>query len=652
MEGFELLEEAIRTVPVPGAPPRLSLDGAAVGLSFLDTSLRLNHVRRLTERIAITGHRVARRTAEVDINLGMLDEGQRHAAKMFQDLASHGHPVTAKDGPASLWVPVARIPRATAAPVDVKDEGGRKLPRLTQFETSRLLASGLYRLFRGILTSFPDARQGGELGKLLYHDHRQRWLIQAALLALLTDRNQPGPRAASEDARPPAGTDGDIRRKLIGLLTKPRYGEQLQDYFALLHIALNEQLLVVSLDATTNDHLLTYDSPLRVDPPKRSRFFLPGALHTNGRGYLVHYHGAIPANLRSYHLVVETEPAVHIEHMYLTTNADRTLTTELTDDLRTLAQHLRQEDLFARERSATGIVELKLQSTLRLLGDLLRRRRWDADNAGLRLDGAKLAAADAMGRIAGSGADLPTGNLGSTAGKLDRAAEEIEEQELFDDLSMENDPIGNQANAYWRRRPTRSLAGAQIETRAGMVLRDATPTGHTSIFWYALSVAIIAYGVAAFAALDVWPYWGDTPRPLADLPQAGPLIAVLLLIPGFLYTRLPLPDRHSVAGQLRRLPRLAAYTCIVAMAALSAAVAAKAPAGWLAGIALGASVFPLLAAGVVTAPVVTTWWRRSGRGKQFKSHDLRRTQAPRWTNGRRNKPPAPDVEFHSSERQP
>ncbi|MBE8518474.1 hypothetical protein ILP97_13325 [Amycolatopsis sp. H6(2020)] len=57
MDGFSLLEEAIRSMPVPGAPPRLSLDGAAVGLSFLDTALRLNHVRRLTERISLVDHR-------------------------------------------------------------------------------------------------------------------------------------------------------------------------------------------------------------------------------------------------------------------------------------------------------------------------------------------------------------------------------------------------------------------------------------------------------------------------------------------------------------------------------------------------------------------------------------------------------------------
>ena len=57
MDGMESLKEAILTVPIPGAPPRLSTDGAAVGLAFLDTVIRQNHVRRLTERLTLVEHR-------------------------------------------------------------------------------------------------------------------------------------------------------------------------------------------------------------------------------------------------------------------------------------------------------------------------------------------------------------------------------------------------------------------------------------------------------------------------------------------------------------------------------------------------------------------------------------------------------------------
>src|SRR5690348_16312885 len=88
LNGFALLKEAIRSVPIPGAPPALSREGAAVGLAFLDMALRQNHVRWLTERLALIEHRSATRTTEVDIRLSLLDVGQREASRLFQRVTS------------------------------------------------------------------------------------------------------------------------------------------------------------------------------------------------------------------------------------------------------------------------------------------------------------------------------------------------------------------------------------------------------------------------------------------------------------------------------------------------------------------------------------------------------------------------------------
>jgi hypothetical protein len=85
VDGRTALRHAIMSVPVPGAPPRQA-NGAAIGLSFLDSSLRLNHVRRLTERLTITDHRVARRITEVDVSLRMLDPGQRQVGVLSREL--------------------------------------------------------------------------------------------------------------------------------------------------------------------------------------------------------------------------------------------------------------------------------------------------------------------------------------------------------------------------------------------------------------------------------------------------------------------------------------------------------------------------------------------------------------------------------------
>ena len=42
MDSSTALRHAIASVAVPGAPPRQNAVGAAIGLSFLDSALRLN----------------------------------------------------------------------------------------------------------------------------------------------------------------------------------------------------------------------------------------------------------------------------------------------------------------------------------------------------------------------------------------------------------------------------------------------------------------------------------------------------------------------------------------------------------------------------------------------------------------------------------
>jgi hypothetical protein len=256
MDGYEALREAVRTMPVPGAPPRTSISGAAVGLSFLDTVLRLNHVRRLTDRLTVVEHASARRTTEVDIDLGMLDENQREAARLYQHLVGQGQEKDASHGPATMWVPVARISRRSVAPVDVLDASGQKLPKLTQYETSRLLASALFHLFRGILTGTAQARtEGSALNRLLSKDHEARWLIQAALQTLLTDRTRP------RQSHVESIIDTTDPHRNLALEILDSNGSLLIDYRSLLDIAVEEYLLVVGLDGRRDEHLLTYESP-------------------------------------------------------------------------------------------------------------------------------------------------------------------------------------------------------------------------------------------------------------------------------------------------------------------------------------------------------------------------------------------------------
>src|SRR6266540_2212425 len=143
LNGVDSLKEAIRIIPIPGAPASLSREAAAIGLAFLDMSLRQNHIRRLTERLTLIEHRAAVKTTEVDIRLSLLDPGQREASALFQRLTSRstGIEMESVAGRPSIWVPITPISKQSVSPIDVVDADGSKLPRLTQFETSRLLAS-------------------------------------------------------------------------------------------------------------------------------------------------------------------------------------------------------------------------------------------------------------------------------------------------------------------------------------------------------------------------------------------------------------------------------------------------------------------------------------------------------------------------------
>lgn len=664
MRGIESLREAIRTVPVPGAPARLSLDGAALGLSFMDTSLRLNHVRRLTERFTVMDHRVARRTIEVDVNLRTLDEGQRQAAARCHTFMSHersesGERLRALARSDTLWVPVARISRQSVAPVDVLDGDRRKLPRLTQYETSRLLASGLYRLLRSVLASHQDARSESLLNHLLLRDHEPRWLIQSALQTLLTDRSQPE-RTYEHPASPRvvSGWGAESRRIALEVLDENgKYGEHLKDFNRLLDVAINEYLLVVALNADTDEHLLTYEAPVRVEEPGSETSWFMRMIRANSRGYHIEYEGQVPASLRSYHLVFDVEDGLKIERMYLTTDADRTSSERIIHDLETLAA-LRGNASGQRDRPTTKLLELETQTTLRQLSELVRRRRWDADQAGFAFDNSRLLAVTDLcwAAVSGEATESTEGQTDNSVlnhplvgvDKLRAAAKELRETQLADDLALENAATTRSAHVYWRRRDTRENGGAQINVRAGLILRDSTETGPWSVFWYGLSVAAIAHSVLWFLSGHPWPYAVSAATELHDISDRDAIIAVLLLVPGLLYTRLTLPDRQSISGYLRAAPRMAAKACIVVVALMAAAVATGVSGIWLIAVSAFTVFLSAASATMVVLPDVTNWLAKRRHKRWSMEEQLRRMRAPGWVNPSRRSDEgdvSPDVIF-------
>lgn len=644
MDGRTALSHAIMSIPVPGAPPHLPDDGAAIGLSFLDSALRLNHVRRLTERLTVIDHRVARRVTEVDVSLRMLDESQRRASALSQELRGRGPGADRAAG--AIWVPVARISRVSAAPVDIRDATGARLPRLTQQETSTLLASGLFRLLRGILDTLPDATNDTDLTRLLFRAHEAEWLIQLAMQRLLTERRRPEP-VGRRDPLPGTVEGQGARYRSLALRVLTKYEDVLTDYFELFDIALDNDLLIVPLDAETDEHLLTYETPLHVDPDVNPRRRAARLLRSGSDGYCLEYRSHISPGIPAYHLVVETEAGVDIEQMFLSTDADARTVAALHADLTLLAPRLAAERTAPAARGASKILELQMQTTLRTLADLVRRRRWECAQAGFDAPDERMLACTTLGRIAVSGEGVrgSDGTVDSSIllhpqlapDQLRRAADELYDEELFVDLSLGNDPTSSRAHTYWRGAAGAATNGAPIEVRAGMMLRDTTSAGPRSVCIYAIVVAVAGYLLAAFLTDLAWPFGAAAGDALSAIADADAVIAVLLLVPGFLYTRLTLSDRNSVAGHLRALPRLVANTCIGTVALVATAIATSLP-GPLVQLAFaGMIVLPLLGAALLL------YRRRTLAG----TGELVRLGAPRWLSGARIERVRADARFYS-----
>ena len=139
--------------------------------------------------------------------------------------------------------------------------------------------------------------------------------------------------------------------------------------------------------------------------------------------------------------------------------------------------------------------------------------------------------------------------------QLAAAADELFAEELYSSVALENDPSPSRAHTSWHGCSTpAATAGAPVEIRAGMLLRDTTAAGPRRVCEYAVLVAVLGFLFAAFLAGDPWPFAAASRPRLGTIADAGAVISVLLLVPGFLYTRLGLADKRSISGRLRALP--------------------------------------------------------------------------------------------------
>jgi len=162
------------------------------------------------------------------------------------------------------------------------------------------------------------------------------------------------------------------------------------------------------------------------------------------------------------------------------------------------------------------ITDLEVQSSLKQLSELLRRRRWEADQANLVLDPNRMTAVTELSQLMtaretsvqqvsepGAGGSEPKAepfiqNALVTPTRLVEASKEIGQLELGSDLTVENDPASGRAHVYWRKRRGSAADAGRIELRASVTLSDATQTRPYSIVSYALALAGIVYLVGLF----------------------------------------------------------------------------------------------------------------------------------------------------------
>lgn len=598
-----MLREAIRTMPIPGSPPRLPRVGATIGLAFVDAALRQNHIRRVSERIELLEHGSAKRSVRVDLSLSLLTDSQRTASEQYSRLRRASDSVYAqrKDPARTSWVPVARLNRRSVSPVEVHQADGSYVPRLTQSETGRLMAAAMYRLLRSILQSTPQASNTrSELFSFLNADDDSRWLVQRSLMAIAMERAMPTEERKRELA---TGTvlGPASRQRNLALSILEDSAPELQEYFRLLDVILTDYLVVVALPSSVDEHSLVYSAPLEAHTCISSPRYIVGSLRHSllkpGSSYTVEYETPVSSSLRAYHLVVETATDLMITNMFLSSNAETKAASAIGKNLEYLAERLECSLSAPSETDyEVKILELEVQTSVRQLSELVRRRMWEADHTGQCFSGASApvslrlhdaislgeATTDESGRLRSSLLHHPA----VTPLSLREASRELRQSDLGRDLSAESDPASSRAHAYWRR-PTESRAGTIDTTTVRCVIEivDSSNLRARGVALFLVSVAALKFASASqtFGTVSFW----EWPSATSGGFQSDALVAVFLLVPGFLFSRLSLPSAGTISGMLRVWTRLLAYVAIANASFLAATVAAgsedRALAGWMLG---------------------------------------------------------------------
>jgi hypothetical protein len=419
----------------------------------------------------------------------------------------------------------------------------------------------------------------GSLNRTLTDSDEVRWLLQSALLTLFVERAAP---ATSTPVDEPSGD------RLPGRLSKHRglaarvledEAHVLEDYYRLLNVALQEYLITVGLPNSKDEHHLRYTVPMASERSAggRAKSKLRQLVAPGWRGYRVSYETRLPATVRSYHLVAETDPSLLVKKLVMTCDADSGTTKRLISDLSNLAPRLAATPGSPTDTGTHKILELELETAIRTLSEFVRRRTWEAQQAGGVLHPKRTEAVQILAAAGVSDHTYPSGdgvhrasllaNPQMTPKRLEEACTELRDSGFEWDLTHQDDPVTHRAIAYWRHHEAID-PGADLYTFKSSVLITDAANGTSNVAGFILAVLVVTYVVGASVFLQPWALnWKGTANPVAE---PGLIIAVLLLVPGYLYSRLGSYRRTSVAARVRFRPRSTAYICIGSVALIAA----------------------------------------------------------------------------------
>jgi len=599
LNGQELLKAAIAVTLVPTGPTAGYTAGASIGLSFLSSSIKLNHVRRLTDRLHLSQHGWVSKSTELDIYLGGLDPSQIAASNDYNRLRTKrpiGNETASIQNP--LWLPVSRLPATSTSPVEVFDEAGTRIPRLTQFETYRLLSAGLYSLARSLLATEARRDPKSKASDFLHKMDESRWLLQSAIFSLLTSTGLPNPAG---EYVPTPGTvpnlAADQRQFTLDVLDE--YGQVLAGFYDLIEVVVHDYILVIGVDPLVDEHIVRYESPTFVT----TKPILSSSLSSTVRGlstYRVDYATQVPPTLRSYHLAVQTDADLAVDSMFLTTDADVPDAKRISDDLATISKRLSEYASKVPSAAQKRYLEVETQTAIRAAADLLRKREWEASTYGQTVDQSRFPNLSSMRKAVTAGESTldqggkPRASLlqhpSVTSATVAAAAREIVDSELGKSMAGTKEPSGSDSQTYWRRDlPLRSFQ-RPVSVTTQLVLRDAGVNRPVRTLWYCILTSLTAWGVACFISVGIWPFV----QYAGSVLEADALVAVLLLVPGFLYSRLDLGAPGSISARLRKPAQLVAGLSIATTVGAAAAIAASG-APLLINITLGVAIaFPLV----------------------------------------------------------